>query len=155
LAMWPFLQQLRRDVGRSSQPARRPRRYRPCLESLEDRLSPAQLVVLNAADPAALTAGTLRFAVNQANADGANGISDTIVFDTAKMGTGTVTLKQGLLELNSPVGMTIDGGGTVHISGNNQSSVFQVDSTGGATLTGLTIENGNAMLNRVPAFGGG
>jgi Ca2+-binding RTX toxin-like protein len=45
--------------------------FRPSLEELEARLAPAQLTVTTPLDPAALTAGTLRYAVVQANTDAA------------------------------------------------------------------------------------
>ncbi len=109
------------------------------------------LIVTSADDPATPTLGTLRYAVNQANADAANGISDTITFDTVQMGTSSITLLQGDLELLPGSGTTtIDGGGLVEISGGGSSSgVFVVDSGAQAVLTGLTIDNGQA------ATGGG
>ncbi len=120
-------------------------RRRLGLEALEDRLAPAALTVTSAADPATLTAGTLRFELNQANTDAAAGVSDTIDFDMAKMGGNTVTLSQGQLELMAGNGTTtIDGGGQIAISGNNASRVFQIDSGAQTVLDGLTIENGSS-----------
>src|SRR6516225_7499860 len=75
--------------------ARKRRRPRLQIEPLEERLAPAQLSVISPLDPATLTAGTLRYAVQQANADAAQGGSDTITFNTSQMGTNTVTLQQG------------------------------------------------------------
>ncbi len=126
-----------------------PRWRKPRLERLENRMAPAALVVNSALDPAALTVGTLRYAVNQANMDAAASISDEILFDTASMGTNTITLTQGALELTAGTGMTtIDGGGQVTVSGNNAGTVFQVDSQAQALFTALTIENGNAGSQR-------
>jgi hypothetical protein len=112
--------------------------------------------VTSAADPAGpLVAGTLRYAVDQANQDAKVGQSDGITFDTAQMGTSTVTLQQGALTLDvgntvGPVGTeTIDGGGTVIVSGNQASADFQINNDVQAALTGLTIQNGNGN------FGGG
>jgi Ca2+-binding RTX toxin-like protein len=119
------------------------------VETLEDRLAPAQLSVINAADPAALTAGTLRYAVNQANTDAGHGISDTIVFNTAQMGTSTITLQQGQLELKAgsgttPTTTTISGGNQVTLSGNQANRIFLVDAGAHAVLDGLTLKNGAA-----------
>jgi hypothetical protein len=115
------------------------------VRQLEDRLAPALLTVTSALDPAILTPGTLRSAVSQANTDAANGISDTIVFNTAQMGSGTVTLQHGELELWGGTGTTtINGGGLVTVSGNNASRVFLIAIGAQATLSGLTIAQGNA-----------
>ena len=104
-------------------------------------LQASVLTVTSAADSASPSdpAGTLRWAVNQANQDADNGSPDTIVFDTAQMGTKTITLRQGVLQLEQ---VTIDGGGQVTINGANQSEVFEVDGNAAATLLGLTIANG-------------
>jgi hypothetical protein len=131
--------------------------FRPVLEWLEDRSVPAVLVVTSAADPAGpLVAGTLRYAVDQANQDALVSQSDTITFDTIQMGTSTVTLQQGPLFLAGsgpffrPGVELIDGGGSVSISGNAQGVVFGVGGGTRAVLSGLTIENGLG-----PDFGGG
>jgi hypothetical protein len=136
----------------------RPQRIVPRLEILEDRTLPASLVVTSAADPVGpLVAGTLRYAVNQANQDAIAGQSDTITFDSAQMGTSTVTLLQGELVLSVsgaavPVGTeTIDGAGVVHVSGNQEGRVFEVDPGVQATLTSLTIQDGSVPF----AVGGG
>jgi predicted outer membrane repeat protein len=107
-----------------------------------------QLIVVSAQDPAALTPGTLRYAVNQANQDAAGGVSATIVFDPARMGAGTITLSQGQLELTPGSGtVTIDGGKRIDVSGNGASRVFQVDAGAQAVLQGLTIEAGRVSGN--------
>ncbi|MGA2617025.1 MAG: choice-of-anchor Q domain-containing protein [Thermoguttaceae bacterium] len=109
-----------------------------------------QLLVTSAADPASLAPGTLRAAVKQANTDAANGISDTIMFAPAQMGTDTVTLEQGPLELHAGSGITtIDGGGQVLVSGGGASGVYVVDYGAQLDLTGQVIEGGQA------ATGGG
>ena len=148
------LKELCRSFGIGRKTRKPSRRGRPSrlgrvhlkVECLEDRFAPAGLVVTSASDPTILTAGTLRYAVNQANTDAADGISDTISFATTKMGTSVVTLQQGDLELRAGTGTTtIDGGGQVSISGGTKSGVFVVDSGADAVLTGLTIENGQAL----------
>jgi hypothetical protein len=137
------------SLGKKCTPCRRKaadRRFTTRLEvqPLEDRLVPTQLTVINALDPVAVTAGTLRWAVHQADSDSTAGVSDTIRFDTKQMGTSTITLQQGLLELTPGAGtIIIDGGNQVTVSGNNASGVLQVDSGAQAVVKGLTIQNGN------------
>jgi hypothetical protein len=139
-----------------SRPGRRVARgkNRPRLEvqRLEDRrLLSSTVTVINALDPLSLTMGTLRWAVNQANSDATAGISDTILFDPNQMGTSTITLQKGVLELKPGSGtITIDGGNQITLSGNNASSVFLVDSGAKAALEGLTVQAGKA-----PIAGGG
>jgi hypothetical protein len=118
------------------------------LESLEDRLTPAGngtiLTVTSALDPTTLTPGTLRYAVAQANSDGSAGLSDTIDFNLAQMGTSTITLLQGNLELTAGSGtVTINGAGTT-ISGNNASRVFTIDNGAYVDLTELAIRDANS-----------
>jgi predicted outer membrane repeat protein len=126
------------------------------IEVLEDRLAPAQLTVTSALDPASLTTGTLRYAVNQANTDATAGIADTIKFNTAQMGTRTIMLQKGLLELKPGTGtITIDGGDSVAISGNNASSIFQADSGVRVALKGLTLEKGKAAAGGGGIFNAG
>jgi len=108
-----------------------------------------QLIVTSASDPASATAGTLRSAVNQANTDAAKGISDTIIFATAQMGTSTIYLQQGNLEFQAGSGTTtIDGGGQVSLSSNIKGDQgFLVDSGAQAVFTGLTIDGGDGINN--------
>ncbi len=93
-------------------------------------------------DPATVTAGTLRWAVQQANANMGN---DTITF--AEGLTGPIILTQGQLELDNTSGTTIitgPGANVLSISGNNTSRVFQFDSGVTADISGLTITDGHA-----------
>ncbi|WP_088256736.1 choice-of-anchor Q domain-containing protein [Fimbriiglobus ruber] len=109
-------------------------------ETLEDRTTPAAFTVNSFTDDG--SAGTLRSVLDQVNAD-ASSAADTITFTRP----GTVTLTQGQLEISRTSGpVTIDGGGNaVAVSGGGTSRVFEVDGGVTATLTGLTIENGNAV----------
>jgi predicted outer membrane repeat protein len=118
------------------------RRIQLSLESLDERITPSTLTVTSAQDPSVLTAGTLRFEVNQANQDAARGVSDTIVFNTGKMGTNTIALTSPL-ELKAGKGtVTIDGGGKVAVgcpvSGHSWAT-FDVDSGAKVNLTGLSL----------------
>ena len=133
--------------------ARRPRKlpaphrpFRPCVESLEPRTAPAVLTVTSAADTHQAGLLTLREAVAAANTDAAVGQSDTIIFDPA-LGGATIKLTAGPLEqsgVSSTATETIDGGGWITVSGDDTSGVFTVDTGVTATLTGLTIADGNA-----------
>jgi hypothetical protein len=108
------------------------------LEILEDRQTPSAITVTDANDTAgSATDVTLRYAVNEANTDAVNNISDTITFDTAQMGTNTITLTQGDLHLTAGTGTTtIDGGGQITINGND---TFRVDSGAQGIVAGLTF----------------
>lgn len=100
-------------LARRAQNRRWPSRVR-LGEMLERRelLTGTTYTVTSPLDPAVLTAGTIRYAVHQADADAVNGISDHIVFNTAQMGGNTISLQRGPLELTSGSGaITIDGGG--------------------------------------------
>ncbi len=113
-------------------------------ERLEDRVVLTQLSVTSPLDPpGALIAGTLRYEINQANLDASAGTSDTIVFNTSQMGSQSIVLEQGLLELSAGSGLTtINGAGQVTISGNKGSLIFRVDQGAQVALTGLTLESG-------------
>jgi len=119
--------------------------FRPELEALEDRFVPTTLTVSSLLDNGA--AGTLRGAVNQANADVAQGRSDTIVFANKLQGDA-ITLTRGYLELSASknnAGITIDGN-DVSVSGGFVSNVFVIDKGASVTLDNLTIEFGKAAL---------
>jgi uncharacterized delta-60 repeat protein len=121
---------------------------------------PSTLLVTNNLDDG--SAGSLRSAVIQANADAAGGLSDTINFDSSLAGA-TITLTQGQLELNGATTggtITIDASNLsspVAISGTNaiQARVFQVDANTTAVMSGLTIENGNDPYNGGGIFNAG
>jgi hypothetical protein len=118
----------------------------PGLECLEDRTAPAVLTVTSAADPHQDGLLTLREAVALANADAGGGQSDTISFD-ASLGTATITLTAGQLELSGASGSateSIDDGGRITVSGGGASRVLQIDAGAQAVLTGLTITRGSA-----------
>ncbi len=127
-----------------------PTPFRPCLEGLEDRLVPALLTVTNPLGDA--SPGTLRAALATANADAANGISDTITFDQSLAGATISVAGQGSLELSGAGGgkITIDGSGLstpVTISGANgtiryTAHVFQVDLGVVAEFDGIAITRG-------------
>jgi predicted outer membrane repeat protein len=118
------------------------RRIQLSLESLDDRITPSTLTVTSALDPSVLTAGTLRYAVNQANEDAARGVSDKIVFNTAKMGTDTIALSSPLELMAGKGTITIDGGGNVAIGcpvSSQSTEAIDVDSGAKVKLTGLSL----------------
>ncbi len=126
-----------------SRPARR---GRMALESLEPRRLLTQFAVDTLVDESDgdFSAGdlSLREAIEQANA---NPGEDTIVFDEALNG-GTIVLSSGALELTDVSRTTINGSGSANLSlsGNNLTRVFAIADGATATITGLTITEGNA-----------
>ncbi|HEV8062133.1 MAG TPA: Ig-like domain repeat protein, partial [Gemmataceae bacterium] len=89
---------------------------------------------------------SLRSAIAAANFDAGLGGADTIAFCTTQMRTSTIVLALGQLELTAGAGMTtINGGGLITVSGNNQYTIFAVDGGASATLEGLTITDGNGF----------
>src|SRR5262249_6157243 len=85
----------RKDLRRSSWLRNQLRRFRPRLEVLEDRLTPAPLTVTNTLD---MGAGSLRQAILDAN--GMPG-DDVITFATGV--TGTINLASALPDLSSNI----------------------------------------------------
>ena len=86
---------------------------------------------------------TLREAIQIANGDSSG---DSITFDSSLAGQ-TITLTQGELPVTGS--MTIDGGGTIVVDGNNASRIFNInDGASGATenvtISGLTLQHGNS-----------
>ena len=106
------------------------------------------IIVTTTSDAPSHTGESLRDAIATANADARNGNSDTITF-AANLSGSTITLSQGYLELGqggSGSGIiTINGFNQITVSGNNASTVFQVDSGVTADLTGLAVANGSAV----------
>lgn len=84
-------------------------------EPLEERRLLAVLTVNNPTDTAVTGELSLRQAVAQANLDAAAGQSDTIAF-AASLGSQTISLTQGSLELTGA------GGGTITLDGSAPAS---------------------------------
>jgi hypothetical protein len=89
---------------------------------------------------------SLRSAVAQSNNLGAG---DITVDTTQLSGSApwTAMLTNGVLELSSNITITGPGPDKFSVSGNNASSVFQVDSSSVATISSLTVTNGNSSTN--------
>src|SRR5262245_7231994 len=108
--------------------------FRPRLEVLEGRLAPATLVVTTPADSGA---GSLRAEIAAASS------GDSIAFDPSLNGK-TITLTSGELLINKSLSITGPGAGSLSVSGNHASQVFDV-ATGTVSLSGLTIIDGAAQ----------
>jgi FG-GAP-like repeat/Abnormal spindle-like microcephaly-assoc'd, ASPM-SPD-2-Hydin len=89
---------------------------------------------------------SLRSAVNKANTLTAG---DIIVDTTQLSGTApwTSVLTNGVLELTANVNITGPGAGQFSVSGNNTTSVFQVDGSSVASISALTVTAGNSNTN--------
>jgi hypothetical protein len=128
-------------------------RFRPLLETLEDRWVPSTLTVTNTLDSGA---GSLRADIAAAHNGG------TIVFNipksdpgyNASTGVWTITLTSGELAIKKNLTITGPGAANLTISGNHASRVFEVLSMSDphVSLSGLTISNGSATY---PYLGGG
>ena len=90
-----------------------------------------------------IVACSLRSAINKANTLTAG---DITVDTTQLPGTApwTTTLTNGVLELSANVNVTGPGAAKFNVSGNNASSVFQVDASSVASISSLTVTSGNA-----------
>ncbi len=124
------------------------RNFRPQLETFEDRLVPSTLNVTSTLDNGA--AGTLRYEVNQANADAARGVSDTILFKCGAF----ITLTQGPVELKAGSALIGIGGNTSsdEIILSKSGGIFQVDSRANVIMEDISMANasaysGGAILN--------
>ena len=120
--------------------ARGRRRLRPTVMALESRALLSTLVVKSIADDG--SPGTLRWAVAQANA---NNQADTIGFSSLFSAPQTITLTGGPLTLTDTAATTIAGPGAnlLTINGNQAGSGFDIQG-GSATISGLTVTNGQA-----------
>ncbi len=118
----------------------RNRRLRPTLMTLEGRTLLSTFTVNSTADDG--SAGTLRWAIGQANASNqADTIDFSSLFDTPQ----TITLSGGSLLLTDTATTTITGPGAnlLSVSGGGKSRVFDIDGAS-AALSGLTITGGSA-----------
>jgi hypothetical protein len=115
------------------------------------------MTVTTASDAPVHSGTSLRDALAQANLDAAAGTSDVLLF-AASLAGSTITLTQGQLELSGAGAgtITIDGSGLsspLTLSGNNVSSVIQVDSGVHALLNDLVLTAGT-YIGITPGRGG-
>jgi hypothetical protein len=132
----------RRKLGQD--PARSRLRLRPSLMALEGRTLLSTFTVTSTADDG--SAGTLRWAIRQANT---NGRADRIVFSSLFNAPQTINLTGRQLTLSDPARVSITGPGEnlLTINGNNASRVFRITSGSSASLSGLTITGGSVNGN--------
>ncbi len=147
-----FRQLLSSKSGVAKKPAcKRSRQMQ--LEQLEDRITPTTFTVTDLTDNAADT-GSIRYAVNQVNADSSTA-ADTINLAGV---SGTILLSNGVLGLTrtaGPVVITGPGASILTISGNHASQVWNFASGVSASLSGLTIANGQTSGQGGGIFDGG
>lgn len=117
------------------------RRAKLSVESLEGRVVPSSFVVSSPLD-LPNTPGTLRDAIDQANAEGQDGISSTITF-TPSMNGDHIFLALGDLELTAGASVTIWGYSQITLNGDG-TSIFKVDAGASLNLYGLTLAGGEA-----------
>jgi hypothetical protein len=110
---------------------RRRQRFAPVLLALEARALLSALTVTNDADSGK---GSLRYELSLAR----NG--DTIVFSPKAY--GTITLTSGPLEVATGVDIKGPGAKKVTVSGDDSSTVFEVDGGVTASISGMTITDG-------------
>ncbi len=122
--------------------ARRRRRFAPNLLALEARALLSTLTVTNDNDSGT---GSLRYELGAASA------GDTIKFSPKAY--GTITLTSGPLQVATNVDIKGPGSNKVTVSGDDKSTVFDVQSGVTATISGLTITDG--LYSQPYGFGGG
>jgi hypothetical protein len=166
--MWPFSP---RKTRRTLSARRRPLRYRPCLEALEDRTVPSTFTVTNTSDDPNQV-GSLRWAINQVNTDSTDSAAQpdiinfniTLASDTAAGGTGfnantgvaTIQPQSILPTITNPViidGYTPGASANNMTIGDNAVLNIVLDGSGAATPgaapaldNGLVIAGGNTTV---------
>jgi hypothetical protein len=124
-------------------------RARLLLQPLEGRIAPANFIVNNTQDTDISTntvpAGSLRAAINSANADAT---ADTITFDSTVFGTAkTITLTASQLNITNPVTITGPGAALLTVNAAGTGRVFNINngdanSRAAVTIFGMTITGG-------------
>jgi hypothetical protein len=109
----------------------RPRRFRPLLETLEDRCLLTTVTTLLDNVP-----GSLREAIARTEPGG------TVDFELGL--SGIITLTAGQLTIDHDLTIAGPGAEVITVSGNNASRVFRIAASVTVTLAGLTITNGRA-----------
>jgi hypothetical protein len=141
-------------VRKSPAPLRRPARFRPALEALEDRTVPSTFTVSNTNDSGT---GSLRQAILDANA--APG-ADVITFDPTAFSTAqTIRLLSSLpditddLTINGPTATRLTISGDANNDGVNDDGDVRIlsVSAGDVTLSDLTLTNGRARGADAPS----
>lgn len=129
-------------------------RFRPRLETLEDRCVPSTLMVTSPLDDVNVQ-GTLRYDLAHA----ANG--DKIKITPNALNGASLVLSQGELFVNKNVTIEATPNNPAIISGGGNSRVFEIASGANVTLKNLTITGGTGVANnpsgssRYDGIGGG
>ena len=160
----------RRWCGASAPMARkRPARYSPRLECLEDRFAPAFLTVNSLADTTAADSSlTLREAVllvdgtlgraltagEQAQVTGTLGQNDTIQFNLPA-GSQTITLTGGALNLTKSASIIGPGAGSLAINGGNLDRDFVIGQIWSPNLSQVVSLSGLTIMGGDQVYGGG
>jgi predicted outer membrane repeat protein len=128
-ALW---QRLTSPANKTSR--RRPKTFRPAVQILEDRLTPATFLVTNPSDN--LLPGSLRYALTQANLPGNQGSTIEITPQVV----GPITLSKGELSVVSNMTIRNDSGAALEIHQTTAGArVFHIGSGATAvTLTGVS-----------------
>jgi hypothetical protein len=103
---------------------------------------------------ASVVLSTLRWAINQANAN--TFATDSVTFNTSAMGSSSITLSAALPVITDPI--SIDGGAGVTIDGASTYRVFEANGPGNmaVSMSNLTIANGKVPGTQGdPNIGGG
>ena len=129
--------------------SRKPPRFRPQLEVLEDRWMPSTLTVTNNLDNGSV--GSLRYEIGQAKK------GDTIVFAPSLNGQ-TILLGGSEIDITKSLTIQGPGAGLLTIDGGRQiinptgSRVFAVEKNTNVTLSGLTITGGGGTASANPYY---
>lgn len=127
-------------------------RFRPRLDSLDDRIVLSTLLVTSPADNVSnITPGTLRYEINHAQP------GDTIAFAPNLFPATAIPAihLSGQLTISRDLTIQGPGAGQLAVSAGYGMRVFQVSSGVHAAISGLTIENGNPVYTSGPYTGQG
>jgi hypothetical protein len=146
--LFRFLDRNRPSRKPRPKPPRKVWTFRPCLEVLEDRLTPATFVVTNTGDAGVGTgpdangvySGDLRYCITQLN--NSTDPNNLIAFDPSV--TGTITLNSSLPTIQKPVTISGPGSNVLAVSGGTGVArrVFSVWAGAPVEIDGLEIEQG-------------
>lgn len=154
-----WLRRAKSGANRKTQPIRRTPavRFQPWLEGLEDRLAPAVFTVNTSSDTVDVNPGdglavdvagftSLRAAIMEANATAG---ADTInipagTYSLTISGTGENAAATGDLDITGDLTITGAGAATTIIDAGGIDRVVDVIGVNPATISGVTIRNGNA-----------
>src|SRR5262245_31524749 len=127
-----------------------PARFRPHIETLEDRVTPSTFNVTNSNDD--LNPGSLRWAITQANANpGPDTIDTYLTIDNRDILTGLIVTTRVGVSINVTLegtqlptitgDLTIigDGRSVFTVSGNNQSRVLEINPGVSVNISDMTI----------------